>query len=187
MIILLNGPPGCGKDTIAKIIKKKIGSRDYKLSKPLKDAFSGLFAVHGQLLHELLEERKDAKFWVDSKMTPREILIALSEEFIKPRFGDDFFGHIAAVALHQLAGKHKTISDCGFNAEVPPIADAFGYNEVKAILINRPDCEWDSRESLNYKNIGIQGTNLNNLYDLDMLDTQVTRILRRWGLIDDGS
>ena len=187
MIILLNGPPGCGKDTIAKIIKKYIGSIDYKLSKPLKDAFKGLFQIEGTIYHILVEsDAKDSPLYHDNPITPREVLIALSEEFIKPMFGDAFFGDIAVQAMHQLASKHKTISDCGFNAEVTPIAEAFGYDKVKAILIERPGCEWDSRERLDCDTIGIEGTWLMNHYDLELLDAQVNRILRMWGLLNDG-
>ena len=188
MIILLNGPPGCGKDTIAKIIKKKIGSRDYKMAKPIKDAFSALFGIQGALLHELLEERKDEAFFTaKANITPREVLIKLSEDFMKPLFGDDCFGHVAVNNLGKIAWKHLTISDSGFNSEVPPICEAFGYDKVKAILIKRPNCNWDSREKLDCKKLGIQEAKINNLYDLELLDAQVNRILDDWGLLNEGS
>jgi hypothetical protein len=187
MIILLNGPPGCGKDTIAKIIKKKIESKDYKMAKPIKDAFSALFGIQGQLLHELIEERKDEAFFTaNANITPREVLIKLSEEFMKPMFGDDCFGQVAINNLGKIAWKHLTISDSGFNAEIPPICEAFGYDKVKAILIERLGYEWDSRERLDCDTIGIEGTWLMNHYDLELLDAQVSRILRIWGLLDDG-
>ena len=188
MIILLNGPPGCGKDTIAKIIKKKIGSKDYKMSKPIKDAFSALFGIQGQLLHELLEERKDEAFFTaNANITPREVLIKLSEDFMKPLFGDDCFGQVAINNLGKIAWKHLTISDCGFNAEVPPITKAHGCDKVKAILISRDGCQWDSRETLNCSVLGIDEAHIDNIYDLELLETQVTRILRKWELVNDRS
>jgi hypothetical protein len=188
MIILLNGPPSCGKDTIAKIIKKKIGSKDYKMAKPIKDAFSALFGIQGELLHELMEERKDEAFFTaDANITPREVLIKLSEDFMKPLLGNDCFGQVAVNNIGKIAWKHLTISDCGFNAEVPPIAKAYGCDKVKTILIEREGCKWDSRERLNLHRLGIEGIYLKNNYDLDLLDTQVNRILVKWGLLDEGS
>ena len=188
MIILLNGPPGCGKDTIAKIIKKKIGSKDYKMSRPIKQAFGALFGLQGELLHEMIEgEFKDVAQWKDSQYTPRDVLINLSEDFMKPRFGKDIFGQSAVNFLQRLSFTHLTISDTGFNAEVPPICQWYGYHKVKAILIDRKGCKWDSRERIDVTALGIDGYILNNAHDLDMLDAQVHRVLRKWELVDDGS
>jgi hypothetical protein len=187
MIILLNGPPGCGKDTIAKIIRKKIGSKDYKISKPLKDAFSSLFGIQGELLHELLEERKDEPFWGESEYTPRDVQIYLYEEFLKPKFGDNCLGLITVNNIAKIAWKHLTISDCGKNSEVSPITKAYGCDKVKTILIVRPDYKWDSRERLDCLRLGIEGEALVNKWDLDLLDVQVNRILAKWGLVDEGS
>ena len=189
MIILLNGPPRSGKGTIAKIIKSKLGHMcsEYKMSKPLKNAFKELLAIDWELANHLLEEKKDDPLYSTADATPRDIQIALSEQVLKPLLGHDALGKIAVNALMQFPFKHCVISDVGFDAEVKPLQERYGYNDVKAIRISRPDTNYDndSRSYLDYGPMGIGYEELSNEFDLDLLDRQVHKILVKWELLDE--
>ena len=184
MIIFLNGPPGSGKDTIAKIIAKRLFSvKDVKLSGPLKDCFREMFRLSPQVAKEWLNEHKETSFIAG--VTPRQFQIKLSEEFMKPLFGDDVFGQIGVRTINNSMARHITISDVGFIEEVKAIIRNFGKKGVKAIQINRPghDYKNDSRGYIDFDSLEIQWNKLDNQYDEVLLEIQVERILKKWTLL----
>tara|TARA_Y100001951_G_scaffold67872_1_gene54822 strand:- start:635 stop:1189 length:555 start_codon:yes stop_codon:yes gene_type:complete len=184
MIIFLNGPPGSGKDTIANIIGKSVLSiRDIKLSGPLKDCFREMFRLPPRQAKEWLNDRKEEDF--AAGVTPRQFQIKLSEEFMKPLFGNDIFGQIGIRAIVNTMARHFTISDAGFIDEVEEIVKYFGKTQVKAIKISRPghDYENDSRGYIDFDSVGIDWKTLDNIHDMELLNVQVERILREWELV----
>lgn len=163
-IILLNGPPGCGKDTAAKIINKKLHgfSYQYKMSLPLKEACHNLLGLQGTLeelepLKDLAIKfliKKDSNHWslynlVNDKgeMTLRQFYIYISENVMKPLFGDDIFGRLAVENLKQCHHDVVTISDSGFAPEAKPIIDYFGKENICLSKLYRTgkDFSGDSR------------------------------------------
>ena len=187
MIILLNGPPRSGKDTVYRLIRKYLtNSQEYKMSSPLKKCFLNMFNTDTKTASMLLEgEYKDTPFMRGSDMSPRQFQIDMSEEFMKPKFGIDVFGRIAVFGIKQLMAKHAIISDCGFAEEIKPIQEEFGYDNILAIQLSRPNCDYtnDSRGDLDFEALRIPHVKLNNDYDLEMLEVQVKRILKKWELI----
>ena len=185
-VILINGPPGSGKDTAAKLISYALPSvRDLKLSKPLKEAFIKLLQLDGESADLLLGKDKDSKISGLNDMTPREVLIELSEHFCKPLFGEGFFGKIAAHSMRSIPSRVVTISDAGFDVEVKPIFDKFLYKDIYLIELHRKgrDFSKDSRSYLDRtqfspKNVAV----INNNYELDMFQVQIERTLEKWKL-----
>ena len=117
--------------------------------------------------------------------TPREFQIGLSENFMKPNYGNDVFGVIAVRNIEESPYRHIVVSDSGFAEEVIPLIQAFGRDGIKAIQISRPGCNYDndSRSDLNFNKLGIQYVSLKNEYDIDLLTVQVERIMTKWNLI----
>lgn len=154
-IILFNGPPGCGKDTAANIIHEKLItlSYKYKMAQPLKEACHKLLGLEGTL--EELESVKELpiKFLVTNpslaviesgpltndvgEMTLRQFYIHVSENMMKPLFGNDVFGRSAVEYLRQTHQIVSTVSDAGFVDEVQPIIDYFGEDRVCLVRIHR--------------------------------------------------
>lgn len=151
--ILFNGPPRCGKDTATQFAKEILGLRaaTYRFAKPLKDAAHALFGMGGiatEALGLVKEQPNEAMFG----MTPRNAYIWLSEEVVKPKFGQDFFAKVAVTNINRLMQHygglaHIVISDCGFQAEFDVLAEAFGADNVHLCQLERAGCSFkgDSR------------------------------------------
>ena len=184
MIIILNGPPRSGKDTVAALIRRKlVGTKDYKMSMPLKACFRAMFNFPNEINQRMLEKDKEKPILQGHALTPRQFQIDLSEEFMKKRFGSDIFGQLAVRNIDKTPSHHITISDVGFMAELWPIIETFGTS-VRAIQISRPGTNYDndSRSDLDFDVLGIEWAELINENDMDMLDAQVERQLRKWEL-----
>ncbi len=102
--VLFNGPPRSGKDTAAEwlteCLSHRISTRYYmpyncKMAESLKLAAHALFGE--ETLHaNAFEDCKDEPHPIFLDRTPRQVYIALSEQFAKPHYGNDFFGRIFA-------------------------------------------------------------------------------------------
>ena len=124
-VVLLNGPPKSGKDTIADALVQAVGplwSVNYKLSSVLKATARAMFSLSDTQYNAVERpENKDKKGYAGlSNKSWREVLISLSEDYIKPTYGEDFFGIAAAKAINtfSISGySHVFISDSGFREE----------------------------------------------------------------------
>ena len=125
-VVLLNGPPKSGKDTIADALVQAVGplwSVNYKLSSVLKATARVMFSLSDTQYNALERpENKDKKGHVglSNKKSWREILISLSEDYIKPTYGENFFGLATVKALNTFSSRgysHVFISDSGFKEE----------------------------------------------------------------------
>ena len=158
-IIFLNGPPSSGKDTAAKIINQKLHglTYQYKMALPLKEACHKLLGLQGTLeeLEPLKETpikfliRDDFNNWPamklvndNNEMTLRQFYIHISENAMKPMFGDDIFGRLAVENLRQSHHIIATISDSGFAKEAEPILDFFGADRICLVRLHRPGTEF---------------------------------------------
>ena len=157
LVILLNGAPGAGKDTVANLVQQDpICERfdnvlNWKFAAPLKMGAHILLGLRQHI--GAYEDTKDQKLGDFFGKTPREVYIALSETFMKPLFGQNVFGKVAANRLKELAGSDTvvTFSDCGFVDEVKEIFPILRpQDKVALIRIRRPGktFENDSRSYL---------------------------------------
>jgi len=184
-IILLNGPPGCGKDTAARFLFESGYARKAKFAEPIKRAAKELFNIDELKFRELEKEGnqaiKDIPLRETMGLTWREALIWVAET-TKLKFGNDIFGRVLAHKLsHTVTGSPATVvSDCGFIDEVKPMIDVFGQDNVVVWKIFRDGCEF-TNDSRSY--IECAAETINNKFELDMYKLQV---IRRAKMIIDG-
>lgn len=144
-VIILNGPPLCGKDTIAdKMIENDLAGDFFKLQ--YKDKLIKLTRV----AYSLTEDQWDEIYTRDRKevptpllwgRSPREALIHMSETVIKPAFGRDYFGKAAADNIQY--NKVNVFSDGGFPEEIAPLIELVGVNHLVVVRLHADGCSYD--------------------------------------------
>ena len=184
-IIFLNGPRQAGKDTAAKYIMQQyvMDAREAKFARALKLAAAALFNINqGQfrLFEDIASEMKLMKLPALHGQSWVEILIWLSEECMKPKFGDDILGRILLSHLREpTMSKLTVVSDCGFSDEIYPIAEFFGVKNCHLFRIYRPGCSFDgdSRKYVFEDHLpdGLHVEDIHNTFDAHMFRVQVLR------------
>lgn len=134
-VLILNGPPGCGKDTLANLVSDK----DVSLASFKKPMFSIAIAAAGVSEAEWFQRYDDRELkelpWDKlNGLSQRDFMIKISEEWIKPVFGKTHFGKLAA---SQCDNYVTLFTDGGFADEVLEICDLFGKRNVTLIHVYR--------------------------------------------------
>ena len=147
--ILLNGPPGSGKDTIADCMVRQHGFHKMQF----KDAlFSETVAHYNTSLEWFLEDYDNNKDVTNEQfggLSKRQMLIHVSEDIVKPQFGNTYYGKRALERMKEAVKKGITnfvFSDSGFLHEAIPLSEYLG-NDIYIWQVVRPNCtfEGDSR------------------------------------------
>lgn len=141
--LLLNGAPYSGKSTIAPMFSMRF--RQHLLTSH-RDAFAGPLKhfVATALGIKYKEAKKDVELAVLQGYSIRRFLIELSEDYIKPNFGEDIYGRWL---------EHRTLR----LDPIPDfiIIDDLGFPDEMAVLhpriivrVTRPNCTFanDSRD-----------------------------------------
>jgi hypothetical protein len=168
-VVLLNGPPGCGKDTAGKILMKHCLDHSVttgKLSRRLKES---VHADHGYpaLPHDYFENSKESPLPLFFGKTPRQAYIYKSEKIVKPHYGNEYYGRLL---LRDMLVEYKKgirvmfITDSGFVEEVNPIVDVVGISNVLLVRIHADErgktFKGDSRSYI--KIPGVQTVDVDN-------------------------
>jgi hypothetical protein len=164
-ILILNGPPECGKDTIGKMLHDQIGCALTSFKFDLYAETAKHFSVDiDWLIHKATDrEFKDVKqFSMLGSRTPRGALIHVSEDVCKPEFGNDYFGKLSARRIVDMMYINPieviVFTDGGFKDEIPPLQEV---GEVYIIqLKGRGSFEGDSRSFINLPSIDTLTVNL---------------------------
>lgn len=122
-IIILNGPPRSGKDTIAKLIPtltKEIVYQHEKFSDPLKAAVHALWEIPKEIVNRY-EELKDIPLSELRGKTLRRCYIDMAEKLAKKEYGNTFFGQSLCRKLKPREADVAIISDGGFAEEIIPL------------------------------------------------------------------
>ena len=184
MIILLNGPPRCGKDTAARFIHLALhNTGDYKMSRPLKAAVIKFFDL-------TLEQTKMSTNYPDMQYGWFQGLTYREAQIIQFRAYEEKLGkiYLAEMAVNyiraNMTNRHIVISDSGMSEESQFMVKAFGNNKVCLIQIKREGCNFDN-DIREYVNIScMEQAWIDNKYDLELYESQVNKVLKGWGLID---
>lgn len=137
-IFIFNAPPQTGKDTICNsIFNLRLGVNTASFKDPMFDIFlssTGMLRDKFEKLYAT-EGWKDTPNEITGGKTPREFLIHISEVFIKPIFGNDYFGLFLKNHIKQFESTHGesvswVIPDGGFPAEIKILEEEFGERVI---------------------------------------------------------
>jgi hypothetical protein len=179
-IVFLNGPPHCGKDTAAEHLSRQMPCQLLKFAAPIKRMVCGAL---GETL-DWLEKNKDRPDPRLNGETPRKFLIALSEDLIKPRYGDQFFGRCMVGELDKLDanGGVVLITDSGFLSEAIPVVTAYGASNCLKIEIHREGKTFDGDSRSYWHMPELRTVRLHNDGTIDQLPEKLFGILSNvWG------
>ncbi len=169
-VVFLNGPPRCGKDTIANWFAAKHGFKHTKMATALKTATNhliGFSKAESEAWDKVKDEKSDLFFGV----SPREFYIKLSEEFMKPNFGREVFGHIwcreniAHSLIHSENSNVYIVSDCGFIEEMRPIIKNIKPENCILIHVCRDGCTFNNDSRSYIVNPDIETLTITNVED----------------------
>lgn len=118
-VILFNAPAGVGKDMICDFLTSQ-----FKDSEKLE--FKAPVIAIAKVLYSITDKEWEANYTRENKEKPfrgleqslRDILITVSEEFVKPFYGRDVFGRVTAEKIIRSPKTNFFLSDCGFDEEV---------------------------------------------------------------------
>lgn len=186
-IIILNAPPNAGKDTIAEYILDTFYTQHITFKQKLIRIAATIAGVSFLELKTLNDNRetKETKNPLLFNMSPRELLIHVSEKMIKPSFGKNYFGDAAAKSINPRALKEVgyVFSDGGFDTEIEVLAKQFP-NQVYVIRFSREGCDF-SNDSRNYISSEMPWAHVSPILENNgTLEDFVEKVLEYFGQIE---
>lgn len=147
-VLILNGPPHCGKDTIGALLKDQYPCTTTCFKHDLYAEVAAYYGLRLDRCKELCTNRatKESKRSEFDWLTPRQALIHVSENVLKPKHGKDYFGKQAVNRINKVANLLLPVivfTDGGFEEEVNPLHKAYDVTIVR--LLGRGTFEGDSR------------------------------------------
>lgn len=187
-VVVLNGPPNSGKDTLADQLCCQYREDGYLAERrAFKDGLIELAAklmlVDEGWFRKVCDDR-DQKERAQPQLgglSPRQALIFVSEDVVKPKLGDNYFGRFMAQNLTE--GAIHFVSDGGFLRELVPVMDLVGRDNLLVVHLHREGCtfEGDSRDYVPLTEIRWGGVHDNKgsvKQSAERLDLQVQHWIR---------
>lgn len=143
MIILFNGPPGCGKDAAADFMSE-FGFKHLSFKYQLYKETVEYFGCDYEWFMERYKDRnvKEVPHMDLGHMSCREAMIYVSEKIIKPRRGIDYFGQQVTNEIN--LKQNYAISDGGFIDELIPVINKVGSSNFILVQLTRDGCDYSS-------------------------------------------
>lgn len=145
--IIFNGPPSSGKDVMCDALLGHYGDgivRHRQFKHQLFYAVCDHYDIsYSELMLNYTEDKKNIPLEVLDNQSPRQALIHVSEDVMKPTHGKDYFGQQAAKSIEE--NRINVFSDGGFLEEIKPVYDVSDYLLIVQLYRNGCTFEGDSR------------------------------------------
>lgn len=179
-VIFLNGPPYCGKDTLAgHIVQRLSGFKIVKFAAVLKERTHALYG-RPDLPHDHFELCKDEPNALFLGLTPRDAYIAVSEKLMKPIHGKAVFGKLLVNTMlaEPVMPRAFVISDSGFAHEAFPVIERFGFENciLARIHAEKRGCTFE-KDSRSYITLPIKTIDVENNGEQDTFTADATHEL----------
>ena len=165
IVVILNGPPGSGKDTIADTAVCLAGWKKFQFKDTLYELTAAYFQEDLDFVKFLCTTRalKEEKSEVFFGNTPREALIHVSEDIVKPTFGHDFFGRSVARDILASGAPVAILPDGGFEEETEALRKDC---DVVVVRLTRDETSFvgDSRNYLKKHDIEVHNPEGNHMH-----------------------
>ena len=155
-VVILNAPSQSGKDSAAdyvEMLHPKFEKKSFK--EPIYEIGAAIYNITYETMVMLCTDRnrKEVPHEVFGGLTPRQTLIYVSENVIKPNFGNNYFGKRLVSTF--IDKKLYICSDGGFKEEIQGVIEKVGVENVLIIRIHRSGFTFknDSRSYLDEKMI----------------------------------
>lgn len=194
-VIILNGPPGCGKDTLANQLTKVINN---SVSSRFKNVlYRRMAEKHNLELGYVIamcndRDLKDIPSELFEGLSPRQELINISENEIKVKYGQEGVATktlMDMLDIEDYGRKTFVFSDGGFPAEVSllkRVLKRYGLVNFILVRINKDGCtfEGDSRNYIDNPNIVITNNeDESHLEEAERGKPMLEQFLKKFGQI----
>ncbi|QJT70592.1 UNVERIFIED_ASMBLY: hypothetical protein SD1_64 [Shigella phage 2019SD1] len=129
-------------------------------------------------------EQKEKPQAILQGKSPRQFMIWISEEVMKPAFGEQYFGNRMVEQVHEMyRDLAVVISDGGFTEEIKPLIKA--GHEVHICRLHREGFTFDG-DSRNYIDLSGYHHRVKH-YDFTMIDGDPEKLLTRSSKLSSGN
>lgn len=146
-LLILNGPPSAGKDTLADILAAAYGYRKLEFKSALIDIacrIAQLSRADWDYLYKNKERPSPALYFHGQKQSPRRFLQIISEEIVKPVFGKRAFGNAVLQQTYGNDSDRIVFSDSGFIEELMALAACDRANhDITVIRLHREGTSYE--------------------------------------------
>ena len=146
-VVIFNGPPGAGKDAACDFYQR-LGFKHLSFKEELfKETFE-FFGVSKDWFmkgyeNRSIKEKPVPQLKINGQiMSRRDAMIYVSENYIKPKYGNDYFGN--QLSLNIKKDDSYCVSDGGFIEELHPVINTIGVENVVLIQLTRNGCDYSS-------------------------------------------
>jgi hypothetical protein len=186
-VILVNGPPRCGKDTLGHLLVKHLPNGKSLMLAPieveLKERCHGAYRLYhgkGVVPHNAFEAVKEMPSEYFEGRSPRDAYISFFRSWVKPVCGEDALGRWLVARIERLM-KIPQIRMCtkgiialnvGRRADCMPIVTWARAENCTLIKLTRDGCSYkgDSREDVNLDDLGVPTISVRNPGDHTFLN-----------------
>ena len=160
-VVVFSGGIGSGKDYCSEYLQDYLGGGNSSIvhfKRPLYDIVAAIYGLNVSQVFARHNTRdfKEVPWTLYGGKSSREVFIEVSEDVIKPHYGDKFFGERALARIISLPQFPIFIfGDSGFEEELEPVSNYVGKENVILCRIrNRGSFSNDSRSFLSDKHAG---------------------------------
>lgn len=195
-VILFNGPKESGKDTVGEHLAELIPNSKIFMFKNTLYKWAAtvstlsldeiIYISSDRVLKELPNSSLPFNRTTRKHFTPREWLIHVSENVIKPLAGNDYFGYECANEIEESGVEVALITDSGFDTELAALKDGLTHfklvgtctcPDITLVRIHRPGYTFkgDSRNYLDDEILKILNVPVIDIHNDSDLETFLKR------------